>query len=65
MAKEIISYCAKIMRCVWFKNINDLDKNTCKLIITLLDRYKALITKLRLILRIDNEGPLSYLLHWC
>jgi hypothetical protein len=65
MAKGIIAYCAKIMRCVWFINVNDFDKKTCKLIITLLDRHKALISKLRLILRVDGEGALRHMLDWC
>lgn len=64
MAKGIIKYCSKIMRCVWFTNINDLDRNTCKLIITLIDRFKAQIIKFKLALRINTEGPLSYLLSW-
>lgn len=54
MARGIIKYSSKIMRCVWFTNINDLDKNTCKLIITLLDRYKVQIKKMRSALRINR-----------
>jgi benzoyl-CoA reductase/2-hydroxyglutaryl-CoA dehydratase subunit BcrC/BadD/HgdB len=64
VAHGVLKYMSKLLKPVWYSDINNVINHTCKAIMSLLQEFEQLIEKLKKRMRCGNQGLLTSILIW-